>query len=151
MKTDTRLSRTLHVLIHLDRHERRMTSETIASMLGTNATVVRRTMAGLREAGHVRSIPGPGGGWELVRSLSELTLGDVYRAVGEPALFAVGAEGDGTTCLVERAVNARIEGALHEAAAVLVARFESVAVADVAADFDRAFARLGLGPDRPCP
>ena len=143
MKTDTRLSRTLHALIHLDRHAPRLTSEAIAAMLCTNATVVRRTMAGLREAGHVRSIPGPGGGWELARPLAALTLGDVYRAVGEPSLFALGPAAEGATCLVERAVDARLDGALDEARAVLLARFETVTVADIAADFDRAFAREG--------
>ena len=35
MRNDTRLSRMLHVLIHMGRHEERATSETIAQMLGT--------------------------------------------------------------------------------------------------------------------
>ncbi len=48
MRNDSRLSRMLHVLIHMDQHDQRTTSETIAQMLRTNPVVVRRTMAGLR-------------------------------------------------------------------------------------------------------
>ncbi|MFP8913766.1 transcriptional regulator, partial [Pseudomonas aeruginosa] len=43
MRNDTRLSRMLHVLIHMARHEGPATSEAIAQMLGTNPVVVRRT------------------------------------------------------------------------------------------------------------
>jgi DNA-binding IscR family transcriptional regulator len=46
VRNDSRLSRMLHVLLHMARHDAPMTSETIAKMLGTNPVVVRRTMAG---------------------------------------------------------------------------------------------------------
>ena len=55
MRKDSRLSRMLHVLIHMGRHEERATSETIAQMLGTNPVVVRRTMGLLKEQGFVTS------------------------------------------------------------------------------------------------
>ena len=71
MRNDSRLSRMLHVLIHMDKHQHASTSDMIAKMLNTNPVVVRRTMAGLREQGYVRSEKGHGGGWTLVRPLSE--------------------------------------------------------------------------------
>ncbi|MZC01638.1 transcriptional regulator, partial [Salmonella enterica subsp. enterica serovar 4,12:i:-] len=43
MRNDTRLSRMLHVLIHMSRHDRPATSDNIAEMLNTNPVVVRRT------------------------------------------------------------------------------------------------------------
>ena len=49
MPRDLRLSRMLHVLIHLDRHVERATSDQIAGMISTNPVVVRRMMAGLRD------------------------------------------------------------------------------------------------------
>ena len=67
MRQDSRLSRMLHVLIHMDRHDGALTSEVIAAMLNTNPVVIRRTMAGLRDAGYVRSEKGHGGGWRLAR------------------------------------------------------------------------------------
>ena len=48
MSSDNRLSRMLHVLIHMDQREQPLTSDEIARMLNTNPVVVRRTMAGLR-------------------------------------------------------------------------------------------------------
>ncbi|MGO4775349.1 Rrf2 family transcriptional regulator, partial [Lysobacter sp. 2RAB21] len=48
MRSDSRLSRMLHVLLHMARHDQAFTSEQISRMLNTNPVVVRRTMAGLR-------------------------------------------------------------------------------------------------------
>jgi DNA-binding IscR family transcriptional regulator len=90
MQLDGRLSRMLHVLIHMDRVEGPITSAQAAQMLHTNPVVVRRTMAGLREAGFVRSEKGHAGGWRLVVSLDSVTMLDIYRAVGEPRIFAIG-------------------------------------------------------------
>ncbi|MFN7023961.1 MAG: Rrf2 family transcriptional regulator [Pseudorhizobium sp.] len=137
MRRDSRLSRMLHVLIHMDRHQQAATSETIAAMLNTNPVVVRRTMAGLREKGYVRSERGHGGGWSLARSLSEITLRDVYRAIGDPPMFAFGPASDRPDCLVEQAVNAAVNDVLQEAHALVLARLGQVTLADVAADFDQ--------------
>ncbi|AWN15819.1 Rrf2 family transcriptional regulator, group III [Salinisphaera sp. LB1] len=63
MRTDSRLSRMLHVLLHMARATEPMTSVQIGAMLGTNAVVVRRTMAGLRKAGYVDAEKGRHGGW----------------------------------------------------------------------------------------
>ena len=69
MKRDSRLSGVLHALLHMAAQDRPMTSAELALCMSTNAAVVRRTMAGLREAGYVRSAKGHGGGWEIARDL----------------------------------------------------------------------------------
>jgi Rrf2 family protein len=135
MRTDSRLSRMLHVLLHMARHDGPMTSETIARMLGTNPVVVRRTMAGLREAGFVRSEKGHGGGWAIAADLAGVTLLDVHRAVGGPRLVAIGHEQENPDCAVERAVNAALDETLREADALLVARLGAVTLADLARSF----------------
>lgn len=112
-----------------------MTSERIGQMLGTNPTVVRRTMAGLREAGYVSSVKGHGGGWTLARPLSDITLLDAYKALGAPELFALGLATDTPTCLVEQAVNAALGRSLEEAERQLLARFGEVKLSQIAADF----------------
>ncbi|ATY33789.1 Rrf2 family transcriptional regulator [Sphingomonas psychrotolerans] len=136
MRRDSRLSRMLHVLLHMARHEGPMTSEMIAAMLRTNPVVVRRTMAGLRDAGYVRSEKGHGGGWLLACDLDSVSLLDVHRAVGGPQLFAIGAESDQPDCLVEKLVNEAVADALGEAEALLLARFASVSLGMLARDFD---------------
>ena len=44
-RTDGRLSRMLHVLLHMARQDVAFTSDQIAKMLNTNPVLVRRTMA----------------------------------------------------------------------------------------------------------
>lgn len=126
----------LHVLLHMARHEGPATSETIAKMLGTNPVVVRRTMAGLREAGYVRSEKGHGGGWSIACDLGSVSLLDIHRAVGGPTLFAIGNESDNPGCAVEQVVNAALDDALHEAEALLIARLGMVSLATLATAFD---------------
>ena len=63
MNKDTRLSGVLHALLHLGQVTIPLTSEVLARTMGTNPAIVRRTMAGLRLAGHVTSGRGHGGGW----------------------------------------------------------------------------------------
>lgn len=89
MKRDSRLSITLHALLHMA-ERKTITSEELAACLSTNPVVVRRTMAGLREAGLVRSEKGHGGGWSLACDLATVSLADVHAALGEPAFFAIG-------------------------------------------------------------
>ena len=136
MRTDSRLSRMLHVLLHMARHEGPATSETIARMLGTNPVVVRRTMAGLRDAGYVRSEKGHGGGWSIACDLSQVSLLDIHRAVGGPTLFAIGNESDNPDCAVAQVVNIAIDDALREAEALLLDRLGAVSLAELATAFD---------------
>lgn len=136
MRNDSRLSRMLHVLLHMARHDGPMTSDEIARMLGTNAVVVRRTMAGLRDSGYVRSEKGHGGGWVIQADLKTVSLLDVHRAVGGPRLFTIGNEHPNADCAVERVVNEALEHALNEAEAMLIAQLGTVSLAELARRFD---------------
>lgn len=131
MRTDSRLSRVLHVLMHLEDCEEPMTSEVIGQMLSTNPSLVRRTMGGLREADIVGSTKGHGGGWYLEKPLADLSLADVYAALGEPKLFAIGASDDAPTCLLERSANAATRGALDAARERFLETLASQSVADL--------------------
>jgi DNA-binding IscR family transcriptional regulator len=144
MRRDSRLSGVLHVLLHMAEHGGPVTSEVLAKAMGTNPVVIRRIMAGLRECGYVRSEKGHGGGWALARDLEEVTLRDVYDALGCPSLFAIGNRTDAPGCLVEQAVNKALDRALHDAEALLLARLGDVSLAMLSADFHaRLAARKG--------
>lgn len=140
MQLDGRLSRMLHLLIHLDRADGPVTSEVAAEMLGTNPVVVRRTLAGLRDAGIVRSTKGHAGGWALSRTLDDVSMLDVYKALGEPRIFAIGLADPAAKCLVEQAVNASMSEALRRAELLLVEQLSSITLSDIAADFDQRLA-----------
>lgn len=132
----------LHLLIHMGRMDGPLTSDAAAIMLGTNPVVIRRTMAGLRDAGYVRSVKGHGGGWSLTGRLHNITMLDVHRALGENRIFALGPADPDPACLVEQAVNASLESAMREAEALLLQRLSDVSLADIAADFDKRLAEL---------
>lgn len=140
MKLDSRLSSILHLLLHMAQSGAPMTSEALAACLQGSPVVVRRTLAGLRDAGFVSSERGHGGGWVLACNLKTVTLRDVYDAVGAPAVFAMGHRSEKPDCLVEQAVNEALSGALQEAQALLVQRLGRITLDDLAADFSRRFA-----------
>jgi len=142
MRTDTRLSRMLHVLIHIARHEQPATSDTIAQMLGTNPVVVRRTMALLKNEGYVRSEKGHRGGWTLAKPLAQITLLDIHQALGSSSLFAIGLSTDHPQCLVEQAVNAALTDAFDAAQALLIMRLGSVTLEQLANDFEERYRSL---------
>lgn len=139
MKRNSRLSAVLHVILHMAERSTPMTSEELALHMHTNAVVVRRTMAGLRDAGFVRSEKGHGGGWVIARDLGSFTLRDVYNALGAPEFFALGNRTETPECLVEQSVNHALDGAFNEAEALIIARLGTVSLADLSADFHRRF------------
>ncbi len=146
MRQDTRLSRVLHVLIHMEKHEKPATSDAIAAMLQTNPVVVRRTMAGLRDAGYVTSEKGHGGGWVLARPLAEITLLDIHKALGNPDMFSIGLSGDNPACVIEQSVNVALEDAMTEAQALLLSRFGKITLADLARESFKRWAQSGHKP-----
>jgi Rrf2 family protein len=143
MNRDSRLSGILHVLLHMAQAAGPVTSEVLARAMSTNPAVIRRIMAGLREAGYVTSEKGHGGGWQLAVPLEKLTLLDVYNAIGAPTLLAIGLRNDNPDCLVEKAVNAALSESFAEAEALLLKRFGQVTLAELnktfAAGYDDRF------------
>lgn len=143
MKLDTRLSGILHVLLHMADQDRPLTSEALATAMKTNPVVIRRTMAGLRERGIVRSDKGHGGGWTLCRDLSHVTLLDVYEALGQPPLLAIGNRSDAPTCLVEQAVNKTLDQAFTSAEAILLNQLQAVTLASIHGAFTKRMQEVG--------
>lgn len=114
-----------------------MTSDALGQCLGANPVVVRRTMGLLREAGLVAAGRGRDGGWTITADLAAVTLRDLHEALGEPAVFAVGHRSENPGCLVEQVVNAALNDAFDEAEALLLERFASVSLAQLAKEFSR--------------
>ena len=133
MPRSSRFSVALHVLTHLIDAEPQ-TSEQLAACVKTNPVVVRRTLSGLREAGVVTSSRGMGGGWSLARDPADITLRDVYAALGERLLGGIDVAGSrGARCRIQRAVAGTLDAFLGDAEALLAARLDSITVASLAA------------------
>lgn len=144
MKRDSRLSGVLHVLLHMAEHNGPLTSEQLAKAMDTNPVVVRRVMAGLRDHGYVRSEKGHGGGWVLACELSNVTLRDVYVALGSPSLLAIGNSTESPGCLVEQAVNAALGASFDAAEALLLERLAEVTLASLVNDVRARAAHHGV-------
>ena len=145
MSRDSRLSGVLHILLHLAERQGPVTSEALAKIMQTNPVVIRRTLAGLRERGYVRSEKGHGGGWAIARDLATVTLRDIYEGVGSPPLFAIGNRHDAPDCAVEQAVNAALDASLQSAEALLLAAFAAVTLESLSADFRHRLAQRSPG------
>ncbi|WP_127559441.1 Rrf2 family transcriptional regulator [Saccharospirillum alexandrii] len=135
MRKDSRLSRVLHVLVHLDAFDSPVTSDVLAEMLSTNPVVVRRTMALLRDQGYVQSVKGHSGGWSLAKPLSELTLLDIHRALGDNSIFTIGLTDEHTQCPIEHAVNVALKDVMNEAEMLMLQRFGEITLDILGAQF----------------
>lgn len=144
MKTDNRLSSVLHVLLHMIELDEPLTSDDLSQMLTSHPVVVRRTLAGLREAGLVRSEKGHGGGWVIDCDPATVSLFDIHQALGAPALISIGHRNHNPACLVEATVNKALDQAIEEAEALLIARFKAISLSDLSAGFHQGLtARVG--------
>ncbi|RNF28831.1 Rrf2 family transcriptional regulator [Massilia aurea] len=126
MRADFRLARMLHALVHIHGRKGTTSSEELAVVLDTNPVLVRRMMGGLREAGYVRSTAGRNGGWVLAVDPYSITVLDVYEALEEPVIFAIGANVDHPGCALEQAINGALEVAMAQAAGALLREFGQV-------------------------
>lgn len=138
MKRDGKLHLALHVLAHLaEAGVRPTTSEDLAAHLCTNPVVIRRSLAGLREAGLVASVKGHGGGWTIARPAAAISLGAVYAALDARGELTPRRVPDISGCLIEQAVDEALDGFYVEMETLLVQRLEAISLADLAADFGR--------------
>jgi DNA-binding IscR family transcriptional regulator len=115
MKRDSKLSLALHALGHMaNAGDTPLRSEDMARMGATNPVVVRRVLGLLRQAGAI-------------------SVGAVYRAVGEP-FFARPLPGPDNPphCAIERALHATMQDALARAEAVLAETLDQQTIADLA-------------------
>ncbi|WP_430453431.1 Rrf2 family transcriptional regulator [Rhodopirellula europaea] len=134
MKRDSKLSGVLHILLHMAELDEPVTSDDLSKIMDTNPVVVRRLMAGLRKQDYVRSEKGHGGGWTLACELDEVTLLDIYQAVGSPSLLAIGNRTEAPGCLVEQSVNAALGKTFDEAEQLLLQRLGDVTLASLSTD-----------------
>lgn len=135
MRRDSKLSGVLHVLLHMAEVDQPIPSDALAKIMRTNPVVIRRILAGLRDAGFVKSGKGHGGGWTIAVEFAAITLRDVYLALGSPELFAMSNRTQAPGCLVEQAVNAALDTAFEDATALILDRFGSIPLAQLSAEF----------------
>ena len=113
----------------------RVTSDVLSGSTGVNAVIVRNVLGQLRKAGIVETRQGSGGA-HLAKSLDEITLYDIYKAVDcvdDEGLFHFH-ENPNADCPVGRNIHKAMDGRLEAAQAALENELKSTTLAQVVAD-----------------
>ena len=132
----------VHIITALDyfRDMDRVNSEFLAGSIGVNPVIVRTVISQLREAGIVQTQRGSSGA-ELIKRLDEITLYDVYKAVGsvdeEEGLFHFH-EQPNPDCPVGRNIHKVLDQRLIDAQRAMEDRLKTTTLADVVEDTKQA-------------
>jgi Rrf2 family protein len=110
------------------------TSEFIAGSVTTNPVVIRRLLASLRAAGLVASQGGPGGGWHLLRESGAITLGQIFLAVEDSALFPMPASKPNPQCPVGCTIQAALGRIFQGAEQAMLAQLDRTTLAQLVKD-----------------
>ncbi|WEF28106.1 Rrf2 family transcriptional regulator [Klebsiella aerogenes] len=135
MKINNSFSATLHILLHMEQVDKPLTSEQMADFIDGNPAFIRKLLAGLRENKIVCATKGHNGGWRLCRPANEVTLHDIYFALGSPTLFAIGNRSENPLCLVEQGVNRVMSETLADAQTLILDRFKRLTLQDIGSEF----------------
>jgi DNA-binding IscR family transcriptional regulator len=113
MAANSRLTIAIHVLAWMALAQRRgrdlLTSDEVAASVNTNPVIIRRSLGDLRRAGLVRVRHGAGAGWSLARVPEEISLLDVYDAVGQEPLFGMHRTEPNLECPVGRGIRPALD------------------------------------------
>jgi len=77
-----------------------VTSDYLADGIKTNPSFVRKLVASLANAGLIESVRGKMGGARLAKSPAEITLDQIYVAVGETPLVAIPDKSPKKSCAI---------------------------------------------------
>ena len=108
MAANSRMTIAVHALAWMTLAQRRgpelLTSDQVAASVNTNPVIIRRSLGDLRRAGLVQVRHGAGAGWSLARAPEEISLLDVYDAVGQEPLFGMHHTEPNLECPVGRGI-----------------------------------------------
>ena len=128
----------VHILTAIDyfREMGRVNSEFLAGSIGVNPVIVRTVISQLREAGILQTQRGASGA-ELTRQLDEITLYDIYKAVGsvdeEEGLFHFH-EQPNPDCPVGRNIHRVLDRRLIDAQRAMEEKLRQTTLADIVDD-----------------
>ena len=140
MQISSRVTIAVHVLIAIEtfKNDHKITSEFLASSANVNPTVIRRLLQQLKKADIVTVKRGSGGA-DIEKSLTEITLLDVYNAV-EPVengqLFHFH-ENPNELCPVGRNIHRIMDHRLEEIQNAMEDKMRRITIADVMADANK--------------
>ncbi|MDB5056827.1 MAG: Rrf2 family transcriptional regulator [Chloroflexi bacterium] len=126
----------VQALAKLARNEGLCPSAEIASEVQTHAVFLRRVLAQLARAGMVEAREGRDGGYQLARPASEISLGDVHRALSAASPIPVTTPFN-ATCAGSPGMQHSLDEIRQEAEAQLVQVLDRYTIAGLLARVER--------------
>jgi Rrf2 family protein len=123
----------IHVMVVLAMHRNGLCASTLlARTVNTNPVVIRRLLLDLRKAGLIRTERGPAGGARLARVPERIKVRDIYRAVEDPALFAVHRRKPSKSCPVGCRIESVLSGLFARASRAVEREYADISLASLA-------------------
>ena len=140
MQISSRFTIAIHVLVCIEtfKKDHKITSDFLASSVNVNPVVIRRLLQQLKKAGLVNVKRGSGGA-DIEKPLDEITLLDVYDAVGcveNGELFHFH-ENPEQRCPVGRNIHALLDRRLKAIQKAMEQEMRSVSIRDIMDDAEK--------------
>lgn len=140
MQISSRFTIAIHVLVCIEtfKKDHKITSDFLASSVNVNPVVIRRLLQQLKKAGLVNVKRGSGGA-DIEKPLDEITLLDVYEAVGcveNGELFHFH-ENPEQRCPVGRNIHALLDMRLKAIQRAMEQEMRSVSIQDIMDDAEK--------------
>jgi|SRR5579859_3443230 len=132
MAVNTQFSIAVHVMALLGcRRGRDTTSADLAMSVNTSPSFVRRVLAKLSRAGLVETATGKAGACWLARDPKDISLLDIYRAVGAPKAFSIHGYAEQKACAVSCHIKEALEKALKKTQQTMEAGLDGLSLAQI--------------------
>lgn len=105
-------------------------SNVVAGSVNTNPGLIRRIISQLVQANLIESFEGKFGGLKLACPPEEISLWQIYSAIGEQNFFALNPNSPNKKCPISRNIVNLVEKIFDEVDAQVKAKLESVTIAD---------------------
>ena len=126
---NTRFAVATYALTFMSLAQRLVTSDELAKSIATHPALVRRMLSLLRAAGLVETQLGPGGGARLARPPEQISLLEVYDAIGiGDDLFSVGRICPNPECKMSASIESTLQSVLARPQAALRASLDRVSI-----------------------
>ena len=135
MAANSRMTIAVHALAWMALAQRQghavLTSNQVADSVNTNPVIIRRCLGDLRQAGLVSVRHGAGAGWSLARAPAEITLLEVYDAVGQESPFGLHHTEPNLDCPIGKGIRPALGHVYGQIEQALRSELAVVSVADV--------------------
>lgn len=145
MSANSRLTLAVHTLTWMAHYKDEYefaTSERMARSVHANPVILRGLLGSMEKQHLVRVQRGSNAGWQLARKPEEITLLDVYQAVGPHTLFALHHTPPNPRCPIGSGVGPALEHIYTHAQGTLEQELARTTIADVLRDTLTATAAL---------